>query len=145
MNVWCGVGRTTRDIKVNESGKVGFTTLAVQSNSDKDADGKYKTYFIPLRFIGEKTVTTVSKYISKGTRIGVSGELVVNSSKDDNGGYKTFVEVVVRSWEFAQSKNESNGDTAAPQENTQPAPVGKAPDDSFMDIPDGIENELPFM
>ena len=53
-------------------------------------------------------------------------------------------EIVVEEQEFAESK--SSGDNGAayypPKQTPPPAPADSA--DGFMNIPDGIEEELPF-
>ena len=51
--------------------------------------------------------------------------------------------VVVEEQEFAESKNASSANTQSYQAAPAPAPSADA-GDGFMNIPDGIDEELPF-
>ena len=130
MNKAFVLGNLTRDLKENESGKVAFSTLAV-TTSDKDEDGKYKSTFIPLRFLGEKQVESAKKHLSKGTRIAVEGELRFDSYKTDDGDYKNNDYLIVRMWEFAGAKKD--------KEEKEEKEESK--EDDFVESPD---DDLPF-
>jgi len=136
LNQICLLGNLTKDLKTNDTGKVAYGTLAV-SSTEKDKDGKYISRFIPLRFLGEKTVESVTKYLTKGTKIGVTGELVVDNVKEQDGSYTTYAYVIVRTWEFAQRKGEN-----APAKKEEDLPEHS---DGWATIPDGIDEELPFV
>lgn len=75
------------------------------------------------------------KYLHKGTKIAVTGRIQTGSytNKDGNKVYTT--DVVVEEQEFCESKSQQSNN----QQQTPPS-VGT----DFMNIPDGIENELPF-
>jgi single-strand DNA-binding protein len=76
------------------------------------------------------------KYFHKGLKVAVCGRIQTGSytNKDGNKVYTT--DVVVEEQEFCESKN------ANQQNNYSNRPT--APEGNFMDIPDGIENSLPF-
>ena len=124
MIQFIGLGNVTRDLKTSESGKMAYTTLAV-TTSDRDEDGKYKSTFVPLRFLGEKAVENATKCLEKGSRIMVTGEPRYDSSKDEDGNYKNNPYVIVRTWEFAGSKK----DKADKKEDDPVAETTTEPDD----------------
>ena len=112
MNNWCGVGRITRDIEVKKTGNgksyCGFS-IAVERNKD-EAD------FIPCK-AWDSTAENIAKYFHKGDRIGIAGVLSTRTYEDK--GEKRFVmEVLVRSFDFLNSKKSENTDT---QTRNQPA------------------------
>lgn len=133
MNKICLIGRTCKDTELNTSGKVATNCIAVD-RALKDKDGNKVTDFINLRWLGEKQAKFAQNYIQKGTKIGVSGSLCIDNYKKD-GENKQFVYVMVQETEFCESKG------ANKQNSSRPAPTN---DDSFMSIPDGIGDELPF-
>ena len=93
--------------------------------------------FIPCVVFGRSAEFT-EKYFRKGMQVAVSGRIQTGSytNKDGNKVYTT--DVVVEEQEFAESK-------AANQQNQQSAGSGSIPEsDGFMNIPDGMDEELPF-
>ena len=149
MNKWIGTGRTTKDIETNQSGKIGWTSLAVERRA-KDQNGNKVTDFIGIRFLGEKAVQRIRQYVPKGTKIIVTdGELWIDNYTDKNGNKATTSYVVVHEWEFAESKKASSNSTAA----VESAPVSPMPEaatpsatvpDGFVNIPQGVDDFLPF-
>lgn len=121
------IGRLTKSPDVryttNKDGGqvcVARYTLAV----DRRGDG---TDYISCVAFG-KQGEFAEKYLNKGMKIGASGRIQTGSytNKDGNKVYTT--DVVVEEHDFCEKKGES------------------APPDSegFVDVPDGIENDLPF-
>lgn len=139
MNKVILMGRLTRDPEVRytqgeNATAVARYTLAVdrrynKNNSDQTAD------FINCVAFG-KAADFAEKYFRKGLKIAVTGRIQTGSytNKDGNKVYTT--DVVVEESEFAESKN-NNSSAPAPA----PAPTAA---DGFMNIPDGIDEELPF-
>lgn len=74
------------------------------------------------------------KYLKKGTKVVVEGHIQTGSYTDKNGNKVYTTDVIIDSQEFAESKKET-------QENAPSAPADK---DGFMNIPDGVDDELPF-
>lgn len=119
-------GNLTRDPEVRTAGENNLTiakyTLAVRRpRGGKDTD------FIPCVCFGS-TAEFAEKYLKKGTRIQVCGYIHTGSYKDKEGRTVYTMEVTVDEQEFLESK----GDKA----------VSK--DQGFMQIPDGVPEELPF-
>ena len=131
MNKWIGMGRLTRNpdvryttTKNNEQMCVARFTLAV------DRDGKDAGADFPSCVAFGKTGEFVEKYCKQGTKLLVTGRLQTGSYEKD--GKKVYTtDVVVEKAEFCESKKD---DTPPVQDDSQ----------GFVDVPDGIENDLPF-
>ena len=74
------------------------------------------------------------KYLHKGVKIAVVGRIQTGSYKNKDGNTVYTTDVVVEEQEFCESKSQSNS-------QPQPAPSN---DNSWMNIPDGVEDLLPF-
>lgn len=138
------MGRLTRDPDVRYSSGlnpicVARYTLAVDRKFKKDGDPSAD--FINCIAFG-KLGEIVERYIRKGTKITVSGRIQTGSYTNNNGQKVYTTDVVVEEQEFAESKNQNSG--AYQNQNTQPTPPPMPAGTGFMQIPDGIDEELPF-
>lgn len=146
MNRIILMGRLTRDPEVRYGGAnntaVARYSIAVdrrfKREGDPDAD------FFNLVTFG-KQGEFVEKYLHKGTKIVVEGELRNNNYTNRDGQMVYGMEIVTNNIEFAESKsaqsqNQGGGYAPAGANNAPTASVG----DGFMNIPDGIDEELPF-
>ena len=140
MNKVVLVGRLTRDPEVrysqgNNATAVARYTVAVDRRFKKD--GEQTADFIPCVVFG-CSAEFAEKYFSKGTKVAVSGRIQTGSYTNKDGQKVYTTDVVVEEQEFAESK-------AANQQNQQSAGSGSIPaSDGFMNIPDGMDEELPF-
>jgi single-strand DNA-binding protein len=123
MNKAILIGRLTKDPVGGE--KYKRFTLAVDRAYKKD--GKAETDFISCVTFG-KTAEFTEKYLKTGTKVAVTGAIQTGSYKKDGKTIYT-TDVRVDEIEFAEPKKA--------QEEPQEAP-------EFLNIPEGIENELPF-
>ena len=138
MNKWIGMGRLTRDpeVRYSQSGSA-VANFSVAIDRRYKRDGETTADFFNCTAFG-KTGEFVEKYLRKGVKVVIEGELQNNNYEDKNGTKHYSVQIIVNQIEFAESKSsQTNNDTAEPETNT-PA------DDGFMNIPDGIDEELPF-
>lgn len=133
------VGRFTRDPEIryaNSGTSIARFTLAVdrvfKSEGGPDAD------FISCVAFG-KTAEFIEKYFFKGQRIGLTGRIQTGNYTKEDGTKVYTTDVVAERVEFVESKSASSGSQQA--EGTHEAPPGN---DGFMNIPDGIDEELPF-
>ena len=89
------------------------------------------------------------KYFRQGLKIAVTGRIQTGSYTNREGQKVYTTEVVVEDQEFAESKASSDSYAAA-HPRTEAAPATSMPSpsaasaDGFMNIPDGIDEELPF-
>ena len=82
------------------------------------------------------------KYFRKGTKVAITGRIQTGSYTNKDGQRVYTTDVVVEEQEFAESKN-AGGDHSGFAPADRPSPSSAA-GDGFMNIPDGIDEELPF-
>ena len=142
------MGRLTRDpeVRYSTSGDnqlaIARYTLAVDRRFKRDGD--QSADFIRCVAFG-KSGEFAEKYFHQGTKIVAEGRIQTGSytNKDGNKVYTT--EVVVEEQEFAESRAEAEANRASFQRQSAPSPAPSADaGDGFMNIPDGIDEELPF-
>ena len=149
MNKVVLVGRLTRDPEVRYSQGDSATAVArytVAVDRRFKRDGEPTADFIPCVVFG-RSAEFAEKYFRQGMRISVSGRIQTGSYTNRDGVKVYTTEVVVEEQEFAESKAASDNYAAShPQQNTAPSMPGPsaASADGFMNIPDGIDEELPF-
>lgn len=142
MNHFCGIGRLTRDpeIRVSQSDDkqtyYGSYSIAIQ-RSRKNKDGEYESDFFECSVVG-KTAEFAEKYLRKGMKVGITGELKQDRWTDKDGNSRSTVKIQVLTHDFC----EKQGDGAGFNPNAGGEVAGGY--DGFMNIPDGIEEELPF-
>ena len=145
MNKVILMGRLTRDPEVRYSAgenalAIARYTLAVDRRFRRD--GEATADFISCVVFG-RGAEFAEKYFHQGIRIVVSGRIQTGSYTNRDGVKVYTTEVVVEEQEFAESKNASSANTQSYQAAPAPAPSADA-GDGFMNIPDGIDEELPF-
>lgn len=126
------IGRLTRDVEaryMQDQTCVARYTLAVDRRFKKD--GEQTADFIHCVVFG-KNGEFAEKYLKKGTKIAVAGRIQTGSYTNKDGVKVYTTDVIVEEQEFCESKN------------TSIAPEPKATD-GFMSIPDGVDEELPFV
>ena len=128
MNKVVLMGRLTRDPDVRYS--QGETPLAI-ARYTLAVDRRFKRN-------GEQ------KYLKQGTKMVVSGRIQTGSYTNRDGVKVYTTEVVIEEQDFAESKAAAaqNSNMGVPQPSA-PQPSAAA-SDGFMNIPDGLEEELPF-
>lgn len=141
MNKVILMGRLTRDPEVrytqgDNASAVARFSLAVDRRFKKDGD--QTADFINCVAFG-KTGEFIEKYGHKGTKFVVEGRIQTGSYTNKDGQKVYTTDVVVEQVEFAESKASADDNTTNNTVNSN-APT----DTSFMDIPDGIDEELPF-
>lgn len=145
MNKVILMGRLTRDPEVRYSQgdnplAVARFTLAVDRRFKRDGD--QTADFINCVAFG-KQGEFMEKYFRKGMRAVVSGRIQTGSYTNKDGVKVYTTDVVVEEVEFAESKGVSEANAGAFSNTPSPEPKVDA-GDGFMDIPDGIDEELPF-
>lgn len=151
MNKVILMGRLTRDPEVRYSAgenalAIARYTLAVDRRTRRE--GEATADFIPCVSFG-RTAEFAEKYFRQGTKVAVSGRIQTGSYTNKEGNRVYTTEVVVEEQEFAESKNagQANASAYRPAASAPSAPAYEAPRpaaDGFMNIPEGLEEELPF-
>lgn len=149
MNKVILMGRLTRDPDVRYSQGENATavaryTLAVDRRFRRDGDATAD--FIGCVAFG-RNAEFAEKYLRQGTKIAITGRIQTGSYTNRDGQKVYTTDVVVEEQEFAESKGAAGESTGMFQQSnpfqSAPAPSAAA-GDGFMNIPDGIDEELPF-
>jgi single-strand DNA-binding protein len=147
MNKVILMGRLTRDAEIRYSQGENSTaiarfTLAVDRRFRRDNDEQTADFISCVAF--GRTAEFLERFGRKGTKFVLEGRIQTGSYTNKEGQRVYTTDVVVNEVEFAESKNASSGGGSdynrAP---SAPSPSGAA-GDGFMNIPDGIDEELPF-
>ena len=134
MNKVTIIGRVTKDPEVRYStSNVAFGTYTIAVDRPVAKDAEKVTDFLYCKVVG-KTAEFVEKYLKKGMKIAVSGRVQCDTFKDKDGNNRSTTYIQVLEHEFCESKGTSDTGTqqATPDNN------------GFMNIPDGLQEELPF-
>ena len=172
MNKVILLGRLTKDPDVRQSQgaepvTIARYTLAVNRRGKKQ-EGQQEADFISCVAFG-KAGEFAEKYLHKGTKICVSGRIQTGSYTRQDGTKAYTTDVVIEEQEFAESKADSGRaamddqmaamyagadrqrsqggqqDGAGQQDGTgQQGSWEQSAMDGFLNIPDGIDEELPF-
>ena len=113
-------------------------TIAVDRRFKRD--GEQNADFIGCVAFG-RSVEVAEKYLRQGTKIVLTGRIQTGSYTNHDGQKVYTMDIVVEELEFAESKSAAgNGG----QNNYSRPSAATSDADGFMNIPDGIDDELPF-
>lgn len=131
MNKWIGIGRLTGDPLVTYTQAETPLTIAKYNLAVDRGDKNKTTDFISCVAFG-KAGDFAGKYFNKGMKVAVSGRVQTGSYTDKDGRKVYTTDIAIESQEFCEPKKDT-------------APVTAPTDaDGFMNIPDNIDEELPF-
>ena len=138
MNKVILIGRLTKDPEVRYSAgensmAIGRYTLAID-RPKKDGEDAGADFINCVTF--GKRAEFAEKYFFKGMKVAVTGRIQTGSYTNKDGVKVYTTDVMVDEQEFCESKKNET--------TTAPAATMNIPEDEFMSIPDGIDEELPF-
>lgn len=128
------LGRLVRDPEVRYTQGENATSVArftvacnrkYKKNSEQEAD------FISCVAFG-KTAEFIERYFNKGSSIALNGRIQTGSYTNKDGSKVYTTDIVVESLEFVGKKNDDSSADTSKQNN------------DFMNIPDDIDENLPF-
>ena len=138
------MGRLTRDPEVRYSAgdnamAIARFSLAVdrRRRANGGADDQSADFINCVSF--GRQAEFAEKYLRKGTKLIVIGRIQTGSYTNKDGVKVYTTDVVVEEQEFAESKGSSDNSGFA-----SAAPMPQSAGDGFMNVPDGIDEELPF-
>lgn len=139
MNKVLLMGRLTRDPETrygqgDNPVAVARYSLAVDRRFKRD--GEQSADFINCVAFG-KAGEFAEKYLRQGMKICIVGRIQTGSYTNKDGQKVYTTDIVVEEHEFAESKASNEG------HSNRPAPTSNI-GDGFMNIPDGIDEQLPF-
>lgn len=146
MNRVILMGRLTRDpnISYSQSGDnmaiARFTMAVDRRGRRQDGADQPTADFIGCVCFGRQA-EFAEKYLRQGSKIAVTGRIQTGSYTNKDGQKIYTTDVVLDDIEFAESKNTGNHNNDSVPSRPEPSAAG----DGFMNIPDGIDEELPFM
>ena len=126
MNKTEQIGRLTADPDIRIAKNEKKTVIANFSIAVPRKFNKEETDFFPCVAFGNKA-TFVEKYVKKGDKVAISAHLRQDKWTDKDGNNQQRIILVVDEIEFAQSKAASSNN-----------------DDTFMNIPEGVIDNIPF-
>lgn len=137
------IGRLTRDPDVRYSqGQNGSMAIASFSLAVDRGDQNHTADFINCKAFNKRG-EFAEKYLKKGTKVVVKGSWQSGSYKNQNGQTIYTNDCVVDDVTFAESKNANSG--SGNDLPNQTPPTRPAMDsDGFMNVPAGIDEDLPF-
>ena len=146
MNKVILMGRLTRDPEVRYSqgdnaSAVARYTLAVDRRFRREGDQQTADFINCVAF--GRSAEFAERYLRQGTKIVVTGRIQTGSYTNRDGVKVYTTDVVVEDQEFAESKAASGSSNSSYQASPAPSPSADI-GDGFMNIPDGIDEELPF-
>ena len=128
MNIAVISGRLTRDVEARAT-QTGMTVARYTLAVDRYSKGEKSADFINV-IAFDKRGEFAEKYFKKGMLVIVSGRIQTGSYENKEGHKVNTFEIVAENQEFGESKKESH--TEAPK------------DEGFMDVPEGMDEVLPF-
>ena len=150
MNIVILIGRLTKDPEIRYSQGAPQTCISrfsIAVNRRFKREGDSDVDFFDCTAFG-KTAEFMEKYLHKGTKILLQGRIENNNYVNRDGQKVYGIRIVAENIEFAEGKsgNETKmSDTASAPVTAPASPHKHSLDDSgFMNIPEGIENDLPF-
>ena len=131
MNKVILMGRFTRDPEIRYSQGENSTAVArfsIAVDRRLKREGEPDADFFNCTCFG-KQAEFVEKYLHKGTKVVISGRIQNDNYTNKDGQMVYSVRIMVDEIEFAESAKRSGV---------------QSQDDGFMNIPEGMEEELPF-
>lgn len=150
MNKWIGIGRLVRDPELSYGGDNAISTakftLAVDRRFVKKDDPNAQTAdFIRCVCFG-KMAENCEKYWHKGMKAVVTGRIQTGKYVNKDGQTVYTTDIAVEDLEFGESKkaSEANGETTSPTQTGGFSGGYQNPNQSYMNIPEGTNEVLPF-
>ena len=146
MNKVILMGRLPRDAEIRYSQGESSTaiarfSLAVDRRFRRDNDEQTADFINCVAF--GRTAEFLERFGRKGTKFVLEGRIQTGSYTNKDGQRVYTTDVVAENVEFAESKNNSSAGNDFGGAPSAPSPSGAA-GDGFMNIPEGIDEELPF-
>lgn len=146
MNDWKATARLTRNPvtgTANNEKRTTYTQFDIAVNRDRKLEGEEQDADFWNCVAFGKTAEFIAKYFHKGDPILISRSQLRNNNREVDGQMVYRTQIIVERVEFhGRQKSEQNQDkyTADDQNGGWPDPGT----DSFVDVPDGIDEEMPF-
>ena len=124
-------GRLCKDPEIRHSGDMAFAKFSLAVDRKVKKGEEKKADYINCTAFG-KQAEFIEKYFHKGDGMNLEGRIQTGSYTNKDGQKVYTTDVIIDSVEFPLGKGNGSSN------NTSNA------NDGFMNIPDGINEELPF-
>ncbi len=129
MNKVIVMGRLTKEVEMQtSSGGTNYIRNSVAVDRKFNKGEEKQTDFFNISAFG-KTAEFISKYFHKGSKVLITGRLQSDSYTDKNGNKSTTVSIVVEEVDFCEAKGET---------------TEQKPGNDFLNVPEGLIEQLPF-
>ena len=148
MNKVILMGNLTRDPEIRYSqgeNSLAIARFSIAVNRRFSRQGDTDTDFFNCTAFG-KQAEFVEKYFKQGSRMLLTGRVQNDNYTNKNGERVYSVQIMADEIEFDERKSTADANASRGASNFgggAPEPA-MAADDDFMNIPDGIEDGLPF-
>ncbi len=145
MNKVILMGRLTRDPETRYSqgaDSIAVTKYTLAINRKVQKNGENVADFFNCTAFG-KEGEFAQKYFRKGMQVLVTGRMQQDNYTNKNGEKVYSIQIITETQEFADSKKPDAGGSGSSGDASGSSYSGKA-GDGFMNIPDSMEDELPF-
>ena len=148
MNKVILMGNLTRDPEIlysQDENSLAIARFSIAVNRRFSRQGDTDTDFFNCTAFG-KQAEFVEKYFKQGSRMLLTGRVQNDNYTNKNGERVYSVQIMADEIEFAERKSTADANASRGASNFgggAPEPA-MAADDDFMNIPDGIEDGLPF-
>lgn len=133
MNKIILMGRLTKDVETRTGNGTTVARYGLAVDRRFKREGQPEADFFNCTVFG-KGAEFADKYLKKGTKVVITGRMESDNYTNKDGQKVYGWQVLVDEQEFAESKNASS-------EATKPSEA----ESGFVDIADGIEEDLPFI
>ena len=145
MNVVVLVGRLTDNPELRRTSTgvdVTRFSIAVDRQFTKAGEERQADFINIVAW--RQSAEFITKYFTKGQRIGIEGSLRMNRFTDKDGKNRTTYEVVVNNVHFVESKRDGGNANFVPatQQQTAPASFSNSDSGDFTEL--ATDNDLPF-
>lgn len=138
MNKIILIGRLTKDVELRytqvTNTAVASFTLAVDRKFTKHDNEKQTDFFNVIAW--NKLAENISKYLSKGKQVAISGRLETRSWNDESGQKHNTIEIIAEEASFIDPKNKKNNEAIL----SSPIPINEG--NFSTDLISG--DDLPF-
>ena len=149
MNKVILMGRLTREPEIRHTQETAVARYTLAVDRKYKRDGEQNADFISCVTFG-KGAEFAEKYLRQGTKIVIAGRIQTGSYTNRDGVKVYTTDIVVEEQEFAERKGSENT-VNRQQDNADESVQGsrrggysECSSDGFMNIPDNIDEELPF-
>lgn len=147
MNKVILMGNLTRDPEIRYSqgeNSLAIARFSIAVNRRFARQGDTDVDFFNCTAFGRQA-EFIEKYFRQGSRVLLSGRIQNDNYTNKNGEKVYSVQIIAEEIEFAERKSTADANAASAQNFNGGAPQpNAAANDDFMNIPDGIEDGLPF-